>query len=242
MKHFLLTVSSIFIICHSGFSQVREREDLRILFKGLVIDASTFSPISNTQILINRSFSSISSETGAFSLYVNRNDTIVFKSLGYKQTMLYVNDTIVGREYIAGIYMNSDTLSIGEVIIIPGYSNLKSEILNAKSKTPSTMENARYNVAISAYQGRNSQNVLGDPDNNYAALSHQQKVDAYERGGIPSDMIVGLNFLTLIPCGYLLIHSLQGPPEHAPALTPQLSDKEVDQIHKKYLETLRQRK
>jgi hypothetical protein len=242
MKHILLTISSIFLICHSGLSQVKESEGLRILFQGLVIDASTFSPISNTQIMINREFSSISGENGTFSFYVNRNDTIVFKSLGYKQTMLYVSDTIVGREFIIGIYMNSDTLSIGEVIIIPRYSNLKSEILNAKSKTPSTMENARYNVAISAYQGRNSQNVLGDPASNYAALSHLQKVKAYERGGIPSDGIIGLNFLTLIPCGYLLIRSLQGLPEHAPALTPQLSDNEVDQIHQKYLESLRQRK
>ena len=242
MKHILLTISSIFIIFHSGLSQVKESEDLRILFHGLVIDASTFSPISNTQIMINRAFSSISGENGTFSFYVNRNDTIVFKSLGYKPTMLYVSDTLIGRDFITGIYMNSDTLSIGEVIIIPRYSNLKSEILNAKSKTPSIMENARYNVAVSAYQGRNSQNVLGDPANNYAVIKNQQKVNAYERGGIPSDMIVGLNFLTLIPCGYLLIRSLQEQPEHPPALTPQLNDKDVEQIHKKYLETLKQRK
>ena len=98
--------------------------------------------------------------TEAFAFYVNRNDTVVFKSLGYKESVLYISDTLEGTEFIAGIYMNSDTFSIGEVIIIPGYKNLKSEIMNSKSKIPANMDNARYNVAISAYQGKNSQSKI----------------------------------------------------------------------------------
>jgi len=202
-------------------------------------DVSNLSPISNSQIFINRTFSSVSENDGTFAFYVNRNDTVVFKSLGYKSTILFVSDTLTGLEFIAGIYMNSDTLSIGEVVIVPRLINLKSEILNARSKTPSTFDNARYNVAVSAYQGRNSQSKLGDPANNYALLSQKQKVDAYERGGIPSDKMVGLSPLLLIPAAYLLIHGL---PEKPAPLKQQLSDQEVNQIQKKYLETLKQRK
>ncbi len=111
--------------------------------------------------------------------------------------------------------------------------------MNARSKTPTTFDNARYNVAVSAYQGRNSQSKLGDPATNYTHLSQKQKVDAYERGGIPSDKMVGLSPLLLIPAAYLLIHGL---PEKPAPLKPQLSDQEVDQIQKKYLETMKQRK
>jgi hypothetical protein len=239
MKRIFLFIFSVFIIISSGFGQGKENPVIRILFHGLVMDASSLSPIANSQIIINRIFSSISGEDGTFAFYVNRNDTVVFKSLGYKSTILYVSDTLTDREFIAGIYMNRDTLSIGEVVIVPRYTNLKSEILNARSKTPPIMENARYNVAVSAYQGRISQNKLGDPINNYELLRQKQKVDAFERGGIPSDKMVGISPLLLIPAAYLLIHGL---PEKPAPLKQQLTDQEVDQIHIKYMEILKQRK
>jgi len=239
MKRIFVILFSVFIILNSVFSQERGDSDIRILFHGLVMDANTLVPVANSQILINRAFSSVSGYDGTFAFYVFKNDTVIFKSLGYKSTVLYVNDTLSGREFIAGIFLNSDTLSIGEVVIFPRITNLKSEIMNAPGKTPSTMENARYNVAISAYQGRNSQNKLGDPAINYELLRQKQKTDAYERGGIPSDRILGLSPLLLIPAAYLLIHGL---PEKPAALKPQISDQEVNQIHKKYLETVKQKK
>ena len=239
MKRIFILILLICIIIQTGLSQEKENAGIRILFRGLVMDASTFSPLANSQIDINMAFSSVSDEDGTFSFYVNRHDTVVFSSLGYKPVILYVSDTLTGREFNAGIYMHTDTLSIGEVVIVPRFTNLKSEILNARSKTPSTMENARYNVAVSAYQGRNSQNKLGDPADNYAHLRQKQKINAYEKGGIPSDQIVGISPLLLIPAAYLLIKGIQEKP--AP-LSPQLNDSDIDQIQKKYLETLKQRR
>lgn len=238
-KQVFLMFFSIFILMYSGFSQEKGNSGITILFKGLVIDQTTLSPIVNSQILINRAFSTVSGIDGTFSFYANRNDTVIIKQLGYKTTTLYVSDTLTGREFIIGIYMNSDTLSIGEIVIVPRLTNLKSEILNARNKTPSKMENARYNVAVSAYQGRNSQSSLGDPSSNYEILRQRQKIDAYERGGIPSDKIVGISPLLLFPAAYLLMHGL---PEKPDPFMPQLTDQEVNQIHKKYLETLKQRK
>jgi len=239
MKRIVLTISSILLFFHSGLSQVKENEDLKILFRGLVLDEATYSPISNSQIMINSIFSSLSGADGSFAFFANRNDTVIFRSLGYKQAVMYVSDTLRGREFNAGIYMVSDTLSIGEVIIVPSFSNLKSEILNAKSKVPANMENARYNVAVSAYQGKTSQNVLGNPEDNYAVLSQKRKIDAFEKGGIPSENIVGFSPLIFLPAAYLLFHGL---PENEALMNPQLSGEEVEQVHKKYLETIKQRK
>jgi len=239
LKRFFKALSFLLIISQSGFGQESKDLGLRILFQGMVMDSKTLSPITNSQILINRAFSSASGMDGAFSLYVYRMDTVVFKSLGYKSTTLYVSDTLKGREFNAGIYMNTDTLSIGEVIIVPRQSNLKSEILNGRSKEPSTMDNARYNVAVSAYAGRNSQSKLGSADANYNMIRDKQKVDAYEKGGIPADRIVGISPLLLIPAAFLLIN---GPPDRPAPIKRQLTDGELDQINKKYLETLRQKK
>lgn len=239
MKRFVLIISSVFIFFHSGIGQIKETKDNKILFRGLVIDATTLSPVSNAQIMINNAFSSVSGVDGSFLLYVTRNDSIAFRSLGYKESLLQISDTLKGLEFIAGIYLNSDTLSIGEVIIIPGYKNLKSEIMNSKSIDPQKIDNARYNVAISAYQGKNSQNKMGDPIGNYAVINQRQKTDAFEKGGIPSNNMVGLNALLLLPAvAYMFLNNT---PQTVAPMANHLSDQEVAELHKKYLESRKQR-
>jgi hypothetical protein len=236
---FLLIISIIMFAC-AGSGQVKQDSTSRILFHGIVMDAGSLTPIGNSQIIINRAFSSVSGQNGNFSFYVNRNDTVVFKSLGYKPAIMLISDTLTQHDFIAGIYLNSDTLAIPEVIILPRYTSIKSEILNSKSKVPEEMENARYNVAISAYQAKTTQGNLTDPASNYSYLHQQQKIDAFEKGGIPSDRIVGLNPLLLIPgVAYLLI---QGLPEKPPPLRSDLAQSELDQLNKRYLETLEKRK
>jgi hypothetical protein len=202
------------------------------------MDAHTFAPVSNSQILINRSFTSVSNAEGTFAFFVNRFDTVFFKHIGYKSTMFLVSDTLVGREFMAGIFLKNDTVSIGEVVIVPRFVNLKSEIMNAPSKIPSTMDNARYNVALSGYSGRTTQGKLGDPSTNYGLLRQRQKINAYEKGGIPSDRIAGLNPLLLLPAAYLLIH---GAPQKPEPFEQRLTDQELEQIRKKYQEIQQQK-
>lgn len=238
-KRILTTLVTIFLIVNSGFSQEIGNQGSRILFRGLVKDASTLLPITNSQIIINGSSSYITEGNGAFAIYVYPNDTIIFKSLGYKSIILNVGDTLRGREFVTGVFMNSDTLLIGEVIIISKFINLKSEILNAKSKTPSTYDNARYNVAISAYQGRTSLGSLGTPADNYSLLAQRQKINAFEKGGIPSDRMIGFSPLLIAPVVYLLI---KGTPEKPAPFVPELTDQEINQLQKKYLETVAKKK
>jgi hypothetical protein len=234
MKRSFLFIIICLILSQSCFSQESGNSGVRILFHGVVMDASTLTPLSNSQILINREFTSVSGTDGTFAFFVNRNDTVYFRHLGFKSTIMPVSDTLVGKDFVAGIYMKTDTVTIGEVVIVPRYSNLKSEIINSPSKMPSTMNNARYNVAISGYQGRTTSGKLGDPSANYGLIRQQQKTNAYEKGGIPSDQITGVSPLLLIPAAYLLIH---GVPEKPAPFEHNLTDKELDQILKKYLES-----
>ncbi len=239
MKHLIFIISILLIFIGRVQGQESEVAGMRIHLRGMVMDATTYSAVQGSQIYINKDFSAVSAGDGTFSLYVNKNDTVSFKSLGYKPDSLFISDTLSGREFITGIFLSNDTISIGEVIILPRFTNLKSEILNSRSITSTEMENARYNVAVSAYQGRTTINSLGDPANNYELLRQKQKVDAYEKGGIPSDKMIGLSPFLLVPAAYLLIH---GPPEKPTPYKPQLTDQEVDEIHKKYLETRNMRK
>jgi hypothetical protein len=238
MKHSFLFIILMVLLHQSCICQQADNSGGRMLFHGIVMDANTFAPVSNSQILINRAFTSVSSSDGTFSFFVNRFDTVLFKHIGYKSTNFFVSDTLAGKEFMAGIFMNSDTVSIGEVVIVPRFVNLKSEIMNTPSKIPSTMDNARYNVAISGYSGRTTQGKLGDPATNYGLLRERQKINAYEKGGIPSDRIAGLNPLLLLPVAYLLIH---GAPQKPEPFEHRLTDQELEQIRKKYQEIQQQK-
>ncbi len=239
MRRIVLTISSIFIFLHAGFSQLKEDTDSKILFHGLIMDAETLVPISNAQIFVNREFSFIGGEDGAFTMYVHSRDSVLFKRLGYKPETMFISDTLKGRDFIAGIYMNSDTLKIGEVVILPRYKNLRSEILNSTSTIPEIMDNARYNVAVTAYQAKAGQNELGNAQNNYALLNQRQKTEAFEKGTIASEHIAGLDALMLIPAGIML---LRGLPDNHTEFKQQLTNKEVDLIQNRYLELKRQKK
>ena len=67
----------------------------------------------------------------------------------------------------------------------------------------------------------------------------RQKVNAFERGGIPSDRIIGLNPLLLVPGVYML---MRGLPQTPPPFKPDLSDYELEQLNKKFLESLQPKK
>jgi hypothetical protein len=236
MKRIRFLIFSVFVMLNPVFSQDKVNSDEKILFQGIVMDASSLMPIPNSQISINRAFSSVGGDNGTFAFFVNRKDTVLFRRMGYKSTTMFVSDTLTGRTFMAGIYMNSDTLAIGEVVILPKFSNLKSEIMNAKSNTPATFDNARYNVAVSAYAGKTTTGSLGTPSDNYALLKQQQKTAAYERGSIvPSDRMVSLNPFMIIPAVYMLA---KGLPQRAAPFRPVITKEELDQLNKKYLETI----
>lgn len=239
MKRIILFVVLCSLMVNYSFCQQKENIGKTILFHGIVMDANTMTPVSNTQILINNVFSYISNNDGTFAFYVVRNDTVLFKHIGYKPTLWLVSDSLKGSEFNAGIYMHTDTISIGEVIIVPHFINLRSEILNAPSRVSPEIDNARYNVAISGYQGRSTQGKLGDPASNYGLLRQKQNIDAYEKGGIPSDMISGINPFLLVPAAYLLFHGL---PEGPLPMEKRLTNQEIEQLNEKYLEYIRLQK
>lgn len=219
--------------------QVLKNADARILLQGAVFDANTFNALAGSQILINREFFSVCDEEGRFAINVFKGDTVLFTRLGYKAAVLNISDTLSGREFLAGIYMHPDTLEIQEVVIIPRFSNLRSEMFTSRPESDFHIENARYNLEVSAYQGRTGISKLGDPSMNYEVLRNQQKSEAYTKGQIPPDRIVGLSPFMVLPAAYLLMNGL---PEKPAPFRPQLTEQEVALIHRKYLETIRKRR
>ncbi len=229
-------LSAFILLATASFvsAQMTERSDINLLFKGVVFDASSLTPIPESQIFVNGEFKVAGDKSGAFVIQVQKRDSVEVKVLGYKQVIFKISDTLSGRQFVTGIYMNTDTLSIGEVVIMPRLADLRSEMLRAPSSSHPEIENARYNLAVSAYQGKISQSILGDPASNYEVLKQRHRIEAYEKGGIPSDKIAGFNPFILVPAAYLLLNGIPSPPK---PMKPDLTKLEIDQIHKKYLES-----
>jgi hypothetical protein len=238
MKRWIAILFAFVLFVDNGNCQDTSETRVRIMFQGLVFDAATSDPLSNTQIIINRSFNTSSGPDGTFAFYVFRNDTVTFMRLGYKDSRMLIADTLKGSEFIAGVYMQTDTLSLDEVIIMPRLANLKSDLLKPRIEADREFENAKYNMALSAYQGRVSSDKLGDPAINYELLRQRQRYDAYTRGQIPGDKMIGISPLLLIPAFYLLMNGL---PEKPASFQPVITEQEINQIHRKYLETIRKR-
>ncbi|MEZ5001001.1 MAG: hypothetical protein R2744_11560 [Bacteroidales bacterium] len=100
--------------------------------------------------------------------------------------------------------------------------------------------NAQNNLMISTYQGLNNQATLGDPETNYSLLKQKQTIDAYEKGGIPSDRMVGLNVISLIPTTiYLLANGL---PEKPPPPKPHVSNNDIEKMKRAYRDALEQKR
>jgi hypothetical protein len=218
--------------------QVVKDADSRVLFQGAVFDAGSLRVLAGSRIVINGKFFSVSDEEGRFAFYVLKGDTVLFTRVGYKSARLSVSDTLSGKEFVAGIYMHTDTVEIEEVVIIPRYSSLRSEMFTSHPESDIKIENAKYNLEVSSYQGRMGTSRLGDPVMNYEVLRQQHRSDAYSKGQIPSDRIVGLSPFMIIPAAYLLMNGLPGRPS---PLKPQITEKEVELIHKKYIEVIRKK-
>lgn len=236
MKRLLLFIFAIFLVCLRAGSQNAVQQQPAIIFHGIVFDAGSLAPLGGTQLSINRVFSGFSKDDGKFAIGVMKGDTVFFSRLGYKGVQMIVSDTLAGSEFIAGIYMNPDTLSAGEIVIVPRMGNLKSDIVRPRSEINAPLENAKYNLALSAYQAKVTQSQLGDPAINYQVIRQKQSADAYSKGQIPADKMIGLSPLLLIPAAYLLLNGL---PEKPVMPEPVLSNYEIDQLNRRYLQSKR---
>jgi hypothetical protein len=234
---FISVISIIFPL--NIFCQVGGTGPSLILFHGVVIDAASLSKLTGYEILINRSHSAFGTENGYFSFYAYKKDTIVFILQGYKPQSIILSDTLAGKDFLTGVYLVSDTTDIGEVIILPRMANLKAELLNARVTPDPKLENAVANINTASYVGRTTTGKLGDPVSNYEYLRQKSKVEAYEKGGIPSDRLIGFNPFILIPAAYMLLH---GRPETPPPPKPQITSKDMEELKSMYIESLKSRK
>jgi hypothetical protein len=208
----------------------------QILLHGLVMDASTQRPLSNVHYIINNDFGGATTDQGKFSMYIYRSDTVVFSYMGYSDFQLNLSDTLVGNSFVAGVFMETDTLAIGEVIVLPRMGDLRSEFRNTNVEVSRELVNARNNLEVATYQGLNSESSLGEPGSNYELLRRKQIITANEMGGIPSDQMIGLSIFSTIPAAIYLLKN--GLPQKPAPPEPHVSNREINRMIELYRKSL----
>lgn len=205
-----------------------EAQDLQpTLFHGVILDADTREPLTGAHFAVKHRSAGAADSRGMFSFYARHDDTVTFTCVGYRTHSMTVADTLRAREYVVAIWLSTDTLMIPAVVVMPRLGNIKASIMSEPPATNQELINASNNLRIAAYQGITNASRLEDPASNYELLRQKQRVDAYEKGGIPSSQMVALSPITLIPLIYILA---KGLPEDPAPPKPYISVRELEKL------------
>jgi hypothetical protein len=219
----------LLLLCVLNLAEAHAQQPGTVLFHGVILDAGNSQPLPDAHYRIKGRTAGATDARGMFTLYARWHDTITFTCIGYRDYSMTVQDTLLAREYTAGIYLTSDTTLIPAVIVIPRLGNIRAEIMADRPAASQEMINASNNIKMGVFQGLTTQPELGDPLVNYELLRQTQRMEAYEKGQIPSGNMVGLSPLILIP---LLQRLATGPPDDPVPPAPHISARDLEYLQR----------
>jgi len=181
MRRILIILVLLLIIYELSYSQ---REKL-IQLSG-VIRNELLQPVQFAHIVIaNKNRGTISDLNGMFSFVVESMDTVLFTAVGYKRVGLVIPDTLTRYHLPVDIYMETDTIWIEEVIILPWktYQEFREAFLSLELPD-NDLKRAYRNIALIKEQVYYSPENP-DPDLNYQYMLKEQYNNLYTKGQLP---------------------------------------------------------
>lgn len=101
----------VILLLNLSFMSAQQQERAKlILFQGVVMDAASLEPLPNTHFILNKAVGNVTDEKGEFSLYIEKDDTIKFSHVGYRDFIYTPSDTLRGNAFTAGILFFSKGL------------------------------------------------------------------------------------------------------------------------------------
>jgi hypothetical protein len=136
-------------------------------------------------VILNKHRGTISDTRGMFSFVVEEHDTIMFSAVGFKSTGLIIPDTLDSFNYPVDIVMETDTIEIAEVIILPWktYAEFKQAFL-AIELPDDDLQKAYKNIALITAQIHNT-DIAPDAALNYQYHLREQYNQLYSKGQTP---------------------------------------------------------
>ena len=163
----------------------QSKQDTLIQFSGVIRNLK-YEPVPDVHIIdINRRTGTTSNSEGIFSFIVTPDDSILFRSIGYKNTLVLIPDTIKTRHYPRDVYMLNDTIHLAEVKIFPWktYEDFKVAFLNLDLQDQD-QKNAVRNIEV--IKAQLNMDFEPDADLSYKNAMNQQYEKLYYNGQYPT--------------------------------------------------------
>jgi len=184
MKCAIYTTLLIFILF--GNLLVAQTDERKILLTGVVVTGENLTPLPYTNIIIiNENTGTTTNEKGYFSFKANKNDTIIFSSVGFKDGRYVIPENLTGSHYSIVQIMTNDTVYLRETIIYPWktYEEFGKELVTMHPP-PTDNERAKNNLEQAQLYERYT-NIYMDGEANYKYQQQLYSEKAYFGGQVP---------------------------------------------------------
>jgi hypothetical protein len=181
MRRYLLIIIINLLLCNLAHSQVEKLIQLSGVVRNEYLQPVQFAHI----VIHNKNRGTISDLRGMFSFVVEPLDTVLFSAVGYKKVALVIPDTLTRYHLPVDIYMETDTIMIEEVIILPWktYEEFREAFL-ALELPDNDLNRAYRNIAIIKKQMYYPADKPY-PETNYQYLLKEQYNQLYTKGQLP---------------------------------------------------------
>lgn len=161
-----------------------QRETL-IQFSGVIRNLK-YEPISDVNIInTTKRSGTTANEKGIFSFIVEPSDSILFRCVGYKNTLVIIPDSLNVSQYPRDIYMLNDTIHLSEVKIFPWKTYEEFKVAFLKLELPDDDEKRAYkNIAL--IKAQLNMDFEPDADLSYKAAMQKHYDKLYYAGQYPS--------------------------------------------------------
>lgn len=125
-----------------------QKEEL-IQFSGVIRDLK-YETVENVHVInLRKGTGTTSNQNGIFSFIVQPSDSILFRAVGYKNTLVKIPDTLTDNHYSRDVYLLNDTIQLAEVKIFPWKSYEEFKVAFVNLELPDNdMQRAMRNIEI----------------------------------------------------------------------------------------------
>lgn len=161
----------------------QHKADSLIQFSGVVVTGDSLQAVPYVNIRIaGTNLGAVSDHLGFFSFVARKGDTIIFSSVGYKNSSYYISDTLSASRYSLFQMMQNDTLLLTETVIYPWPTVEALELAILQYKVPEDdFDRAMKNLAIEELKERGEAMPM-DGSMNYRHQMQQMADKAYWNG------------------------------------------------------------
>lgn len=175
----------VFLALPNAFGQ-EQQQDRYVQVSGIITDVNSY-PVPGVSIISKKlRRATVSEPTGIYSITSTPGDTIFFRALGFKRYHTVIPPDYTGRNANVDIMLETDTIQIEAVTILPwkSYSDFLNDMTKERPVDP-LIENMNDNLA-SIYVALEKQiNVQITPEAGYMYVMRQNFDATATRGQYP---------------------------------------------------------